>query len=72
MAYPLMRHMHARVCTSFQFSIFNKQITFNPYPAVDTITDSTRKWPLLKLPTLPTAGEREQGRNKQSKVCMHM
>ena len=36
----------------------------NPYHAVVTITESTRGLTLLGLPTLPTAGEREQGEEK--------
>ena len=31
-------------------------------PLLVTITDSTRGWPTIGLLTLPTTGEREQGR----------
>ena len=60
MAYPLMRHMHAQVCTSSPIYYLEQSFNNQSIATLSTITDSTRGWPLLGLGTLPTAGERKQ------------
>ena len=53
---PLLFCVNARACTSLP-TCQNLDQSFFFLLILPTITNSTRGWPLLGLPTLPTAGE---------------
>ena len=64
---PLNACVNARACTSVLSTCGNLFLFLLILP---TITNSTKGWPRLGLPTLLTAGEREQVRSEAKNDVM--
>ena len=72
MAYPLLRHMHARVCTNLVIHYSNHSFYINPYQSQSqTEPGGGPSW--AYSPYLPLESKAREGEDKEQakQACMH-